>query len=532
MQTIDKSSTDILIEQCLYKLIKFNLKQYPVKSRLVILELLQQTLAGLFRNEKKFVRAAINADEPELDSLHQLDKLFEEFANGYKLVIHQLVNKKTLSETESIQVQEAIYYCLKFLAHRLLLAYVQYATPAKGIWREMNQIYRYAEANDLLYHIVDDPVSDSSFPVFHSGDFIYKRILLVALAEPFRLMKDECLELYNLCSRWISVCSLFPLGELSSRGEHLVDLADDFPPRFVTRDLHWQTLDGRLIDISEVIGRVEHDLQKLLKNHTETVHDFELVDLDERQKRDMLFRVLDSYRGKPVRHTKRFILSDHIQFTMGINNCHFYLANKKQYTPNMDELKHTTNRVHQKNGQAGNFANLYKQALQQDRKYKWFEYPLESASQHNINPLGLAFSYQIPRYQRKQQINVGEIIAYRPANKASHRWVLGIANWMKRKHLSQENLVYEIGIKNLARNAIPVAVREYGSQGLDNKYYRALLIPKHVSYQQLRSLIVPALSFELNTELVLNMSRTVMHIKLIRMLASSNAYTQFEFEVL
>jgi len=532
LQTTDNTATDILIEQCLYKLIKFNSTHYPVKSRLIILAILQQSLVDLFKNEKKFVRAAINADEPELASLHQLDKLFEEFANGYKLVIHRLANRKTLNETESMQVQEAIYYCLKFLAQRLLLAYIQYASPAKGVWREINQIYRYAEANDLLYHIVDDPASDSSFAVFHSGDFIYKRILLVALAEPLRLMKDECLELYNLCSRWIGACSLFPLGELSMRGEHVVDLADDFPPRFVTRDLHWQTLDGRLIDISEVISRVEHDLQKLLKNHTETIHDFELVDLDERQKRDMLFRVLDSYRGKPVRQTKRFILSDDIRFTMGINNCHFYLANKKQSTPNIDELKHTTNRIHQKNERAGDFASLYKQALEQDREYKWFEYPLENASQHNINPLGLAFSYRIARYQRKQQINVGEIIAYRPANKASHRWMLGVANWIKRKHISQESLEYEIGIKNLARNAIPVSAREHNPKGLDNKYYRALLIPKHVSHQQLRSLIVPALSFELNTELVLNMGRTIMHIKLIRMLASSNAYTQFEFDVL
>ena len=532
LHAVDKTSASPLIEQCLYKLIKFNLRYYPVKSRLAILSILQQSLVDLFKNEKRLVRAAINANTPEPTTLHQLDKLFEEFANGYKLVLHPLATKKTLNETESIQVQEAIYYSLKFLAQRLLLSYIQYTKPTKGIWREINQIYRYAEANDLLYHIVDDPASDSSFAVFHSGDFIYKRILLVALAEPFRLMKDECLELYNLCGRWIGACSLFPLGELSTRGEHVVDLADDFPPRYVTRDLQWQPLDGRLIDISEVISRVEHDLQKLLKNHLDTTHAFELVDLDERQKRDMLFRVLDSYRGKPVRQTRRFMLRGDIQFTMGINNCHFYLANKKQYTPNMDELKHTTNRVHQKNEHAGNFAQLYKQALEQDRAYKWFEHPLENASQHNINPLGLALSFRISRHQRKQQINVGEIIAYRPTNKTNQRWILGVANWIKRTDISQDSLTYEIGIKNLARNAIPVAVRENNQQGLDNKYYRALLIPRHVSHQQLRSLIVPAQSFQLNSELILNMSRTIMHIKLIRMLNSSNAFTQFEFDVL
>lgn len=167
-----------------------------------------------------------------------------------------------------------------------------------------------------------------------------------------------------------------------------------------------------------------------------------------------------------------------------------------------------------------------------DRDYKWFEQAPGYASQHNINPLGLAFSYNIPRYQHKQQLNVGEVIAYRSGNKPAHRWVLGIANWIKRKAITEETITYEIGIKNLARNAISVSVRGNGKTGYENKYYRALLIPKHVSHQQLRSLIVPALSFNLNDELLLNMSRTLMRIKLVRMLASSNAYAQFEFDVL
>ena len=422
--------------------------------------------------------------------MHQLDKLFEEFSKAYKLVISQLANKKRLNEEDAIQVQEAIYYCLKFLTQRLLLAYVQYTNPAKGIWREINQIYHYAETNNLLYHIVDDPAPDNTFTVFNSGDFVYKRILLVALAEPFRLMKDECLELHNLCSRWISVCSIFPLGELSIRGEHVVDLADDVQPRFVTRDLHWPTLDGRLIDISKVINQLEHDLHPLIKNHIDTLNEFKLVDLGERQKRDLLFRVLDSYRGKPVRLIKRFVLSDNIQFTTGINNCHFYLANKKQYSPNMDELKHSTNRTQQSNKHTRDFGKLYKESLEQDRKYKWSEHPLKNASQHNINPLGLAFLYRIPRHQGKQQINVGELIAYRSANKLSRHWVLGVANWIKRKHISDESMAYEIGIKNLARSAIPVSVREYSLKGFNTIYYRSLLIPKHVSHQQLRSLIV------------------------------------------
>lgn len=528
-----KHQSDIgLADQCLYKLIKLNAVNYSTRTRLQLLEALQHSLLGLFANEKKLIRSAINADEPDLKSLHQLDKLFAEFANGYKLVIHQLASQPSLDEASSLQIQEAIYYSLKFLAQRLLLAYVQYAVPSKGIWREINQIYRYAEESELLYHIVDDPVSDSEFPVFHSADFVYKRILLLALTEPYRLMKDECLEVYKLCSRWVGACSIFPLRELSSQGEHVVDLADDLPPRFVTRDLSWQPLSGRLIDISEIVSRVEKDFDKLLKHHAANLDEFDLINLNDKQKRDMLLRVLDSYRGKPVRQTKRFILSDDINFVMGINNCHFYLANKKQISPYMDELKQTTSRVHHENAHTGSFSKLYKQALEQDRTYKWYEQATLNATQHNINPMGLAFTYQVTRYQNKQHITVGEIIAYRSASKTGSRWVIGVVNWIKRKSINPEHITYDIGIRNIARNAISVAARVNKGNSLDNVYYRALLIPKHVSHQQLRSLIVPALSFDINDELLMNMGRTVMKIKLLRLLTSNNAFTQYEFDVL
>lgn len=132
VHNIDKTTSHALIEQCLYKLIKFNAEYYPVKSRLLILDLLQQTLVELFKSEKTYIRSAINADEPDLASLHKLDKLFEEFANGYKLVIHSLINKPSLNELESIQIQEAIYYCLKFLAQRLLLAMPSMPHPGRG----------------------------------------------------------------------------------------------------------------------------------------------------------------------------------------------------------------------------------------------------------------------------------------------------------------------------------------------------------------------------------------------------------------
>lgn len=512
------------ILKCKQKLQRINKAYYPFRTRLALLNALQLTLSDCFQAEKQLIRDSRSLPKGTEMTVQHLDELYEELANGYKLVIHSLSRFQNLKEPDSLLIQEAIYFALKYLARRLLLAYAQYLAVPKGVWRELHQIYRYADDNALLYHIIDDPVSDSTFPVFHSGDLIYKRMTLVALAEPYRLMQDECIELYNLTSRWTSACSLFPLGKLATQGEHVVDLADDQPPRFVTPDLSWKPMDGRVIDITEVVQRLEKDLATLLRNDP-LASEFELLDLEERQNRDMLLRVITTYQGKPVRRSKRFSLNETVEFVTNINACHHHLLKNRDFNPEMDELKHLSTMVkNMPENDQDKFSERYKAALEKDNRNQRSNFTLHTASQLNINPLGLALEYETTQHTT---ISVGELIAYRFCNKKQPRWQLGSACWLKQV----DDTVCRFGIMNLSNNAIPVAVKSTSDTPNQKNYLRALLIPKHVSHQQIRSLVLPSLSFDVNSELILNMGRSIMYIRLSRMLVSTRAFSQFEFEV-
>ncbi|MDH5409006.1 MAG: hypothetical protein OEZ33_04550 [Gammaproteobacteria bacterium] len=529
LQKWGKHLADLPVEErigpCMKRLIRMNSMHYSVQTRLNLLGALQLIIHDSFKSEKRLIRQSRSQAKGSKPAIQRLDKLYAELANGYKLLIHSISKHKQLSDHDALLIQEAIYFALKFIARRLLLAYAQYQPVSKGLWRELNQIYRYADDQSLLFHIIDDPMSDSSFPVFHSGDLIYKRIILVALAEPYRLMHDECLELYNLASRWTSACSLFPISKVSTQGEHLVDLADDLAPRFVTTDLSWQPMDGRVIDITEVIQRVESDLRGLLHNDP-LASDFELLDLEERQKRDMLLRVVNTYQGKPIRRSKRFALGETIEFTTTINACHHALLKGQDFTPEMDELKYlSTSKSHTSADDTQDFGQRYQQALNKSRRFKSGNHTLYNAAQLNINPLGLALEY---KNQQGMKISVGELIAYRFKNKKHPRWQLGSACWMK--HVDET--ICRFGVINLANNAIPVAVKSTSSSQRNPEYLRAMLIPQHVSHQQVRSLILPSLSFDINSELILNMKRSLMTVRLSRMLNSTHSFSQFEFEVL
>ena len=62
-------------------------------------------------------------------------------------------------------------------------------------------------------------------------------------------------------------------------------------------------------------------------------------------------------------------------------------------------------------------------------------------------------------------------------------------------------------------------------------YIGSLFIPKQVSLQQTRSLIVPAFLYDVGSVLVMNMKQRLSHVRLTRVLLSTRSFTQFEFEV-
>ena len=89
-----------------------------------------------------------------------------------------------------------------------------------------------------------------------------------------------------------------------------------------------------------------------------------------------------------------------------------------------------------------------------------------------------------------------------------------------------------MGIMNLAHSAVPIAVKAIDGLGKGTDYFRSLLVPKQVSIQQLRSIIVPAMLYDIGTTLSVNMKTKLFYIKLSKLIISSGNVAMFEFETL
>ena len=85
---------------------------------------------------------------------------------------------------------------------------------------------------------------------------------------------------------------------------------------------------------------------------------------------------------------------------------------------------------------------------------------------------------------------------------------------------------------NLANSAVPIAIKGLKGPGFGTDYFRGLLIPKQVSLQQTRSVLVPASVYDVHSELAVNMKQRLFYIRLKSLLRSTNEFSQFTFDVM
>ena len=519
------ASAHMLLE----KLHVLNASRYPVQERMALMAVLypavQQIVGAL---EQKYQTAEIPLGRKERFLSDICRKLLFDMAAGYKIVVSELVIKKKHKQAEVMLLHEATYFAVIFLSWNLLEAYTVYDPVDEGVWHDLHQLYRYAEANAFNQIALDDPHPSMALPVEASIDFAYKRILLLAVAEPYHLMQGEAWEIFRLVSFWTKDCELLPNVQPAVEGEYAVDMSADQPPRFITHDLYTQQITGRVIDIDKIREKLELLIQNILRGNfdDDLLQDAGVL---ERRQRDALLRLSDTWQGSTERSEPRKPSVDDVRITTGLNSCHHFISMRAKFTPEMDELKiHSTKKAPALVEGEGKsfFATRYQEALKKDKRHIHTNYRQEEWQQSNLSQMGIAL--RCFEGHHGLSVKVGEIVSYRYDGKLKGRWQTGVVRWIK----SDSRKVLDIGIMDIAKSAVPVAVKAMSGIGKGTDYFRALLIPFQVSLKQTRSIILPANIYDINTVLVVNLGKRMFHIRLTRLLLFTTAINQYEFDIL
>ena len=517
-------SSQIILQQ----LRVINQSRYPYSERSQLLDALRPTTRQLLLSLKQSLQQAqipLSADNKLTEQLIQ--DLLSELAHGYKLISHDLMEKKSNKDNDKLLLRESIYLAIQNLARSIVESYLIYASPQYDIWRELHQLYRYAEYENIQNEPVDDPYPDYALPIQYTIDLVYKRIVLLSLSAPYHLMQNEAEDVYYLVSAWTSVCEIMELDKKHISEQYGVDFATDMSPRYVPYSLEWEPVDGRIIDITEVKERLNKHTTKILRSNIDS-DDF--IDeeetprsLKERQQRDMLLRLTDAWNSTLTRGTHREDRGAKLRMALGLNACHFYCSNKSAFTPEMDELRLISSN---ENKQSTVFANIYRDALHKDRLHEKSTYPISPWQQHNVSHTGIAISCDDSC--KDMNVKVGEVVSYLFESKTGLHWKIGIIRWV---HINKENNI-DMGIMNLSHSAVPIAIKAVEGVGKGTDYFRSLLVPKQVSIKQVRSVILPAMLYDIGSILSVNMKTKLFYIKLSKLIISTGNIAMFEFDIL
>ncbi len=527
-QELPIGNTPLASHQMLEKLRTLNRARYTAKERLQLHNCLRPVFGELLHAIRQPLRqAAIPLDRKLQYTAELMQQLLEEMASGYKLVVAELAMNNSAREHSQMLLQEASYLAIRYLGQRLIEAYSLYTNEPPHVWSDLNQLYWYAEQKHLHTRGVDDPYPDTPLPIKQNIDNAYKRILLLSLAEPYHLMQYEADDMYRMIATFIEACSIEPFSQLVTQGEYMIDLDADEGPYFLDQNGVQASKTLRLVDITAVKQQLNQHLQRLLRSNLHNTAR-EAVSLVERQQRDMLLRLADAWSASLVRQTQRFSLDAKVELTSGLNASHHFVSSQSVFTPEIDALRLARgfDKIDDKTHTV--FATAYREALQKDRRHSHQNYALNPWWQRNISPIGIALNAQ--EADQQLDVRVGELVVYRFSGKRLRRWQVGVIRWLTTEYNNEAPAMVNIGVMNISNGAIPVGTKAIQGLGSGTDYFRSLFIPRQVSLQQTRSLIVPAFLYDVGTVLVMNMKQRLFHVRLSRVLLSTRSFTQFEFE--
>ena len=511
------------------ELTTLNRSTIPAQHRLQILEFFRAPVQHVTTELKKhYLGVPLPLSEINLKAAHLSRELHMEMANGYKIIIDNLLTNNATASMMLIHLHRAISY----LNRVMLTSYQMYATCPPTVWHDIHQLYRYAEQKKLH----DSPIQDNENPVnsYRSISSIYKQCLLLALTNPYQLSQEGITDIYAaLSSDWTLYSGLTMATDPSSMsGAFIVNLSQDEPPSALAYRKDCQMESCRALDTTDLVDYLHQLASGKLEQLTSMAPTLSIG----------LSRWLISAWGIVSRRTfPRLRKTGEFTLSIGLQAAYHFAEKKIQPLPkpvkinSAKSLRLLTNptfntpektTARYKNNVRGDY---FKRPL--GEKNLTIKFPGNEVTPStytctvtNESTGGVGLAWRGDNQQNK--FCTGEIVSIKIANdKGSAEWELAVIRWARNS--TPEEL--EFGIQMLAPTAEAVFVRTLLAERNGEPAIPALLLPEVKDDNQSISLITPANAFPIGAEITINMSCGTRHALLTETLENTAGFTQFRF---
>lgn len=512
---------------------RMNRLDIPPQQRHDALELMSTSVMCISDALKKsFLGKPLPLNEGCQQQAAQAIDLSNRMASGYRIVI----DDSGSSDGQRPLLVTAIHRALRYLSEIMLTSYRIYMQYPNGLWEIIHALYALAEELRLSSHTVTDitlHVATSS-----SIETIYKQILLLSLACPYRLRQNEIHYVYNGLLDWATASHLHHPGDSSTQGLFAVDLRSDLPPSYrMLRDQRQTGNSWRILDTSEMAKKMQVAISRQADTSPRPSG---LGDAQTMQ------RLMLAWGVMPKRKFNRHGGEARIRLVMGLNSIHMLsevpaleeedehngiaeTIHDHQYLqdPTFERPTHIDTAMPWSPGMIPDVAGNTSRDTRLRGAYSAGATgmnPAETWNMVNMSAGGYCLLWDSEAASCSQ---VGELVAICMSEESGRNSrQLGVIRWMK----FTPELGLELGIQLLSPGATAVWAYICENDVQPNNKLQGILLPEIRAINQAASLLLPSLPFRTGC-----MSTIVLHgsrqdIILTRQVENTGSFAQYHFK--
>jgi hypothetical protein len=475
--------------------------------------------------------------------------LMTQMALSYCIVVDDSTDKRGLLR-DNKQSLIATYRALTYLGQTLLRAYQVYAPYPADVWRQVHQLYQHAETKGFAQTAVNDTRVGNDCE--GSIENAYKRILLLALACPYRLRQGEVEQVYTWLCDWAQYATLNKLAETRNpNGQFMINLDSDDPPTYlVLRETQDNQGVCRLLNASRLadVMREAAARQRNEKSKLQAINEH------------VLRRLMLAWGVMPKRRFSRAQKHSTAVVAMGLSTSHYFVSGEVAFEGNENGVAPTFNRAAQFEAsetadQQGQMPDLWElggtQALRDTHPaafaHQYIDFARDTDNASKTKPVeksGLGPNYQTHLWKmvnvsaggyrllwdssESSQAQVGELLGLREnSDPDSFHLSLGVVRWMKQS----DELGLELGVEMLSPGAVAVGTKIHKlNSGSD--YMRSLLLPALKTIGQPATLLTMALPYHVGDIIMVNSHGKEARVELTKLVENTGTFAQFQFRPL
>jgi len=468
-------------------LIRLNRTRLFDAERLALLEAYRPAIARVTRLlERDYGDSALPLRDRARESVNLTRELLIECACGYKILLSE--NSTRRSQASRQQMPLLLHRTITALAETLTLCYRTYSPTPAGMWHEMHQIYHYAAYFRLESETVE---TDGAGPT--NIGVVYKQALLLALADPYRLVPGDVSRVLKLVEKFHDRATIVPYSpDLSGPGLFLIQTDSDRPPKALGHSANAQIAPvDKLLSAAalvELLDKVRAGAGTQVEAGLDTGSG------------DLVDRLQKSWTSPPKRVFHRFTANSGVDICSGIRSLahHLHRAEERAAIEAGDRsipVPIDTARM-----------AVVKTGFELSR----WEIANQSAG-------GIALRKSS---DRPASIGVGDVVGMRYQGQSM--WGIGATRWLQ----NDEAGGMEIGIELLAPTASVVTLT---APQLPESPVTALLLPELPALKKAPSLLAPSGTFAAGREFVMDGGSEAMTVRAERLLLNTAAFDLFEY---